>query len=58
MGYMVAYFGKELDSADVKAIAALKPKVAAFYDEAFGSDSAKINAVENLEKAGISVLVI
>lgn len=58
MGHMIAYFGKNLSLADIKLIVAEQPKVVVISDEAFESNPIKINAIENLEKAAIKVLVL
>ena len=51
--YMVVCLEDKVTSEDVKAIAELSPKTVIFKESGFVDDNAKINAVYNLEKAGV-----
>ena len=51
--YMIVCLEDDVTAEDVKAIAELSPKTVIFKEEGFNDDNAKINAIYNLEKAGI-----
>lgn len=51
--YMIVCFEDQITSEDIKAICDEKPRVAVFKEEGFANDNDKINAVYNLEKAGV-----
>ena len=51
--YMIVCLEDEITSEDVKKIAELKPKAVVFKESGFANDNDKINAVYNLEKAGV-----
>lgn len=51
--YMIVCLEDNVTEADVKAIGELSPKTVIFKEKGFVDDNAKINAVYNLEKAGI-----
>ena len=51
--YMIVCLEDSITSEDVKAIGELSPKTVIFNEAGFNNDNDKINAVYNLEKAGI-----
>ena len=51
--YMIVCLENSITSEDVKAIAKLSPKTVIFNEAGFNNDNDKINAVYNLEKAGV-----
>lgn len=51
--YMIACLDDHITSEDVKAIGELSPKTVIFNEVGFNDDNDKINAVYNLEKAGV-----
>ena len=51
--YMIVCLEDEITSDDVKKIGELKPRVVVFKENGFANDNDKINAVYNLEKAGV-----
>lgn len=51
--YMIVCLEDNVTSDDVKAIGELSPKTVIFKEKGFADDNAKINAVYNLEKAGV-----
>ena len=51
--YMIVCLENSITSEDVKAIAELSPKTVIFNEAGFNNDNDKINAVYNLEKAGV-----
>lgn len=51
--YMIVCLEDEITTEDIKSIADLSPKTVVFKEEGFADDNAKINAIYNLEKAGI-----
>ena len=51
--YMIVCLEDNITSEDVKAIGELSPKTVIFNEAGFNNDNDKINAVYNLEKAGI-----
>lgn len=51
--YMIVCLENDVTAEDVKAIAELSPKTVVFKEEGFNDDNAKINAIYNLEKAGV-----
>ena len=51
--YMIVCLENSITSEDVKAIAKLSPKTVIFNETGFNNDNDKINAVYNLEKAGV-----
>ena len=51
--YMIVCLDDQITSADVKAISELSPKTVIFNEAGFMDDNSKINAVYNLEKAGV-----
>ena len=51
--YMIVCLEDEITADDVKKIGELKPKVVVFKENGFANDNDKINAVYNLEKAGV-----
>lgn len=51
--YMIVCLEDEITLDDVNAIGALQPKTVVFKESGFNNDNDKINAVYNLEKAGI-----
>lgn len=51
--YMIVCLEDKVTEADVKAIGELSPKTVIFKESGFVDDNAKINAVYNLEKAGV-----
>lgn len=51
--YMIVCLEDNIDSNDVKAIGELAPKTVIFKESGFIDDNAKLNAVYNLEKAGV-----
>lgn len=51
--YMIVCLDDHITSNDVKAIGDLSPKTVIFNEAGFGDDNEKINAVYNLEKAGV-----
>lgn len=51
--HMIVCLDDNITSSDVSAISELKPKVVIFKESGFENDNDKINAVYNLEKAGI-----
>ena len=51
--YMIVCLEDSITSEDVKAIGELSPKTVIFNEAGFNNDNDKINAVYNLEKAGV-----
>lgn len=51
--YMIVCLDNNVSSDDVKAIGKLSPRTVIFKESGFVDDNAKINAIYNLEKAGI-----
>lgn len=51
--YMIVCLEDDIDSSDIKAIGELSPKTVIFKESGFADDNAKLNAVYNLEKAGV-----
>lgn len=51
--YMIVCLDDHITSEDVKAIGELSPKAVIFNEAGFNNDNDKINAVYNLEKAGV-----
>ena len=51
--YMIVCLEDSIDSSDIKAIGELSPKTVIFKESGFIDDNAKLNAVYNLEKAGV-----
>ena len=51
--YMIVCLEDDLTSEDVKAIGELSPRTVIFKESGFVDDNAKINAVYNLEHAGV-----
>ena len=51
--YMIVCLEDCITSEDVKAIAELSPRTVIFNEAGFMDDNSKINAVYNLEKAGV-----
>lgn len=51
--YMVVCLEDRITTEDVKAIAELSPKTVIFKESGFNNDNDKINAIYNLEKAGV-----
>ncbi|WP_343010818.1 site-specific DNA-methyltransferase [Holdemanella biformis] len=51
--YMIVCLDDHITSEDVKAIAELSPRTVIFNEAGFIDDNSKINAVYNLEKAGV-----
>ena len=51
--YMIVCLEDNVDSNDIKAIGELSPKTVIFKESGFIDDNAKLNAVYNLEKAGV-----
>lgn len=51
--FMLVCLEDNITSEDIKAICNEKPRVVVFKEEGFADDNDKINAVYNLEKAGI-----
>ncbi len=51
--YMIVCLNDHITSEDVKAIGELSPRTVIFNEAGFDNDNDKINAVYNLEKAGI-----
>ena len=51
--YMIVCLEDNVDSNDIKAIGELSPKTVIFKESVFIDDNAKLNAVYNLEKAGV-----
>jgi len=51
--YMIVCLEDQITSDDIKAICNEKPRVVVFKEEGFDNDNDKINAVYNLEKAGV-----
>ena len=51
--YMIVCLDYQITSEDVKAIAELSPRTVIFNEAGFNNDNDKINAVYNLEKAGV-----
>lgn len=51
--HMIVCLENDITSDDVNAIAELKPKSVVFKESGFKNDNDKINAVYNLEKAGV-----
>lgn len=51
--YMVVCLDNNVTSDDIKAIGELSPRTVIFKESGFIDDNAKINAVYNLEKAGV-----
>lgn len=51
--YMIVCLDNQITSDDVKAIGELSPKTVIFNEAGFNNDNDKINAVYNLEKAGV-----
>ena len=50
---MVICLENNVTFEDVKAIGKLSPKTIIFKENGFGNDNDKINAIYNLEKAGV-----
>ena len=50
---MIVCLEDHITSEDVKAIGELSPKTVIFKESGFIDDNAKLNAVYNLEKAGV-----
>lgn len=51
--YMIVCLEDNIDSSDIKAIGELSPKTVIFKESGFIDDNAKLNAIYNLEKAGV-----
>lgn len=51
--YMIVCLNDHVTSEDVKAIGELSPRTVIFNEAGFNNDNDKINAVYNLEKAGV-----
>ena len=51
--YMIVCLDNYVTTDDVKAIGELSPRTVIFKESSFEDDNAKINAVYNLEKAGV-----
>lgn len=51
--YMIVCLDEQITSDDVKAIGELSPRTVIFNEAGFNNDNDKINAVYNLEKAGV-----
>ena len=51
--YMIVCLEDNIDPSDIKAIGELAPKTVIFKESGFTDDNAKLNAVYNLEKAGV-----
>ena len=51
--YMIVCLDNSVTSNDIKAIGELSPRTVIFKESGFIDDNAKINAVYNLEKAGV-----
>lgn len=51
--YMIVCLNEHITSEDVKAIGELSPRTVIFNEAGFNNDNDKINAVYNLEKAGV-----
>lgn len=51
--YMIVCLDYQITSEDVKTIAELSPRTVIFNEAGFNNDNDKINAVYNLEKAGV-----
>lgn len=51
--YMIVCLNDHITSEDVKAIGELSPRTVIFNEAGFDNDNDKINAVYNLEKAGV-----
>lgn len=51
--YMIVCLEDSITSTDVKAIGELSPRTVIFNEAGFNNDNDKINAVYNLEKAGV-----
>ena len=51
--YMIVCLNDHITSEDVKAIGELSPRTVIFNEAGFNNDNDKINAVYNLEKAGV-----
>ena len=51
--YMIACLEDEITSEDIKAITELSPKTVVFKESGFKDDNDKINAENNLTKAGV-----
>ena len=51
--YMIVCLNNHITSEDVKAIGELSPRTVIFNEAGFNNDNDKINAVYNLEKAGV-----
>lgn len=51
--YMIVCLDNNVSSEDIKAIVELSPRTVIFKESGFVDDNAKINAVYNLEKAGV-----
>ena len=51
--YMIVCLDDQITSDDVKAIGELSPRTVIFNEAGFNNDNDKINAVYNLEKAGV-----
>lgn len=51
--YMIVCLTDHITSEDVKAIGELSPRTVIFNEAGFNNDNDKINAVYNLEKAGV-----
>ena len=51
--YVIVCLDDHITSEDVKAIGELSPRTVIFNEAGFMDDNSKINAVYNLEKAGV-----
>ena len=51
--YMIVCLEDDIANEDIQAIANLSPKTVVFKESGFNNDNDKINAVYNLEKAGV-----
>lgn len=51
--YMLVCLENEISSDDIKAIAEQSPRTVVFKESGFQNDNDKINAIYNLEKAGV-----
>ena len=51
--YMIVCLEDDITNEDIQAIANLSPKTVVFKESGFKNDNDKINAVYNLEKAGV-----
>lgn len=51
--YMIVCLEDDITNEDIQAIAKLSPKTVVFKESGFKNDNDKINAVYNLEKAGV-----